>query len=46
VRVVPNDYRRVLAAQARFRAQGLPQDEAEMAAFWENTRDEMRAGGN
>ncbi|HEY6105030.1 MAG TPA: hypothetical protein VIV59_03550 [Anaeromyxobacteraceae bacterium] len=46
VRVVPNDYRRVLAAQARFRAQGLPPDEAEMAAFWENTRDEMRVGGN
>ncbi len=46
VRVVPNDYRRVLAAQARFRAQGLPPEEAVMAAFWENTRDQMRAGGN
>ncbi len=46
VRVVPNDYSRVLAAQARFRTQGLPPEEAEMAAFWENTRDEMRAGGN
>ncbi|HZY05958.1 MAG TPA: glutamate synthase-related protein, partial [Anaeromyxobacteraceae bacterium] len=46
VRIMPNDYRRVLAAQARFRAQGLPPDEAVMAAFWENTRDEMRVGGN
>ena len=46
VRIIPNDYRRVLEAQARFRAQGLPPDEAVMAAFWENTKDEMRAGGN
>jgi glutamate synthase (ferredoxin) len=46
VRIMPNDYRRVLAAQARFRAQGLPPDEAVMAAFWENTKDQMRVGGN
>jgi glutamate synthase (NADPH/NADH) large chain len=46
VRVVPNDYRRVLEAQARMRARGLSPDEAEMAAFEENARDEARVGGN
>ena len=46
VRVMPNDYRRMLEAQARMRARGLPPDEAEMAAFDENARDEARAGGN
>src|SRR5258706_1618116 len=46
VRVMPNDYRRVLEAQARMREKGLPPDEAEMAAFEENARDEARVGGN
>jgi glutamate synthase (ferredoxin) len=46
VRVVPNDYRRVLEAQARMRAKGLSPEEAEMAAFEENARDEARVGGN
>ena len=46
VRVMPNDFRRMLEAQARMRARGLPPDEAEMAAFDENARDEARAGGN
>jgi glutamate synthase (ferredoxin) len=46
VRVIPNDYRRVLAAQARMRAQGLTDEEAEMAAFEENARDLVRAGGS
>ena len=46
VRVMPNDYRRMLEAQARMRARGLLPDEAEMAAFEENARDEARAGGN
>ena len=36
VRVIPNDYARVLAAQARMRAAGLSEEEAEMAAFVEN----------
>ncbi len=36
VRVIPHDYRRVLEAQARMRATGLSDDEAEMAAFEEN----------
>jgi glutamate synthase (ferredoxin) len=46
VRVMPNDYRRMLDAQARMRAKGLSPDEAEMAAFDENARDEARVGGN
>jgi glutamate synthase (ferredoxin) len=46
VRVMPNDYRRMLEAQARMRAKGLSPEEAEMAAFDENARDEARAGGN
>jgi glutamate synthase (ferredoxin) len=46
LRVVPNDYRRVLDAQARMRQRGLSPAEAEMAAFEENAHDEMRAGGN
>jgi glutamate synthase (ferredoxin) len=46
VRVMPNDYRRVLEAQARMRETGLPEDEAVMAAFEENARNLARAGGN
>ncbi|HEY6006263.1 MAG TPA: glutamate synthase large subunit, partial [Anaeromyxobacter sp.] len=46
VRVMPNDYRRVLDAQARMRDKGLPPDEAEMAAFEQNVHDEARVGGN
>ena len=46
VRVMPNDFRRMLEAQARMRARGMPPDEAEMAAFEENARNEARAGGN
>jgi glutamate synthase (ferredoxin) len=46
VRVVPNDYRRVLDAQARMRQKGLSPEEAEMAAFEENTNDAMRVAGN
>jgi glutamate synthase (ferredoxin) len=46
VRVLPNDYRRVVEAQARMREKGLSADEAEMAAFELNARDEARAGGN
>ncbi|MFL5274275.1 MAG: glutamate synthase subunit alpha, partial [Anaeromyxobacteraceae bacterium] len=45
VRVVPNDYRRVLDAQARMRKKGLSAEEAEMAAFEENAHDVMRVGG-
>ncbi|HTN53388.1 MAG TPA: glutamate synthase large subunit [Anaeromyxobacter sp.] len=46
VRVMPNDYRRVLEAQARMREKGLPPDQAEMAAFELNAHDEARVGGN
>jgi len=44
-RVIPNDYRRVLEAQQRMRQKGLSPEEAEMAAFEENTHDAMRVGG-
>ena len=46
VRVMPNDYRRVLEAQARMREKGLPEEEAVMAAFDENARSLARVGGN
>ena len=46
VRVMPNDYRRMLDAQAKMRAKGLSPEEAEMAAFEENARDEARVSGN
>ncbi len=45
VRVIPHDYRRVLAAQARMAAAGLPPEEAEMAAFAQNAADLARVGG-
>jgi len=45
VAVVPNDYKRVLDAQARMRERGLSPEEAEMAAFEENARDLARVGG-
>ncbi len=46
IRVVPNDYRRVIEAQARMRERGLSQAEAEMAAFEENVLDARRVAGN
>ncbi len=46
VRVIPHDFRRVLEAQARMREKGLTPEEAEMAAFELNVRDEARVGGN
>jgi glutamate synthase (NADPH) large chain len=46
VRVMPNDYRRVLDAQAKMRASGMSPEEAEMAAFEANAHDEKRVGGN
>ena len=44
--MIPNDYRRVLDAQARMVAAGLPPEEAEMAAFEENAADLARVGGS
>jgi glutamate synthase (ferredoxin) len=46
IRVVPNDYRRVIEAQARMRERGLSEEEAEMAAFDENVLDARRVAGN
>jgi glutamate synthase (ferredoxin) len=46
VRVIPNDYRRVLEAQRKMRQSGLTHEQAEMAAFTQNAQDAMRAGGN
>ena len=43
---MPNDYRRVLEAQARMREKGLSEDEAVMAAFTENARAVTRASGS
>ena len=45
VKVYPNDYRRVIETQKRFKASGLPEDEAVMAAFEANAHDLMRVGG-
>jgi glutamate synthase (NADPH/NADH) large chain len=45
VRVMPNDYRRVLEAQRRMRETGLSQEDAEMAAFELNSHDLARLGG-
>jgi glutamate synthase domain-containing protein 1 len=45
VRVMPNDYQRVLDAQAQMRQKGLTFAEAEMAAFELNSHDLARVGG-
>jgi glutamate synthase (ferredoxin) len=45
VKVYPNDYRRVIETQKRYRARGLPAEEAIMAAFEENAHDMARVGG-
>ena len=46
LRVIPKDYKRVLACLKRAHDQGLSGDEAIMAAFEENSRDLSRVGGN
>jgi glutamate synthase (ferredoxin) len=46
IRIVPNDYRRVMEAQARMREKGLSREEAEMAAFDDNVLDAKRVAGN
>jgi glutamate synthase (ferredoxin) len=45
VKVYPNDYRRVLETQKKFKESGLSDEEAEMAAFGMNAQDLARAGG-
>ncbi|MFO1456523.1 MAG: glutamate synthase large subunit [Steroidobacteraceae bacterium] len=46
VKVIPKDYKRVLACLKKAHDQGLSGDEAVMAAFEENSRDLSRVGGN
>jgi glutamate synthase (NADPH) large chain len=46
VKVMPKDYKRMLACIERAQGQGLTGDEAIMAAFEENARDLSRVGGN
>jgi glutamate synthase domain-containing protein 3 len=45
VRVMPNDYKRVLESQKKMRETGLSAEEAEMAAFELNSHDVARLGG-
>jgi glutamate synthase (ferredoxin) len=46
VKVYPNDYRRALEAEEKKKAEGLSDEEARMAAFYQNAADRLRAGGN
>jgi len=46
VKIMPKDYKRMLACIKRVHDQGLTGDEAIMAAFEENARDLSRIGGN
>ena len=46
VKVIPRDYKRMLACIDRAHEQGLVGDEAIMVAFEENSRDLSRVGGN
>ena len=46
VRVMPRDFKRVVASLKRAHEQGLSGDEAVMVAFEENARDLARVGGN
>ena len=45
VKVLPNDYKRVVEAQQRMVESGMSAEEAEMAAFELNAHDAARAGG-
>lgn len=45
VKVYPNDYRRVLETQKRYRIEGLSEDDAVMASFTENSQSIARVGG-
>jgi glutamate synthase (ferredoxin) len=46
VKVMPRDYKRMLACLSRAHDQGLTGDDAVMVAFEENARDLSRVGGN
>jgi glutamate synthase (ferredoxin) len=45
VRVIPQDYRRVLEAQKAMLLKGMTPEEAEMAAFEKNSKDASRLHG-
>jgi len=45
VKVLPNDYKRVLDAQRTMRERGMSEEEAVMAAFELNAKDVARVGG-
>lgn len=46
VKVIPNDYKRILTAIERMKKDGLSDDEAVMSAFQENANSLARIGGN
>ncbi|MBK9990238.1 MAG: glutamate synthase large subunit [Verrucomicrobia bacterium] len=46
VKIMPKDYKRMLACIKKAHGQGLTGEEAIMAAFEENSRDTSRVGGN
>jgi glutamate synthase (NADPH/NADH) large chain len=46
VRVVPNDYERMMEAFRKVEAEGLSGEEAAMAAFELNKNDRARVSGN
>jgi glutamate synthase domain-containing protein 3 len=46
VKILPRDYKRMLACISRAHDQGLTGEEAIMRAFEENARDLSRVGGN
>ena len=46
VKVYPNDYRRVVETQKRYKLKGLSDEDAVMAAFEENAHDLARVGGS
>ncbi|MGB5059671.1 MAG: hypothetical protein WBO48_13290, partial [Candidatus Promineifilaceae bacterium] len=46
VKVLPNDYKRMLEAIDQAKATGLEQEEAEIAAFEANMNDVARVSGN
>jgi len=46
IKVIPKDYKRVLACLRKAHDQGLSGDDAIMAAFEENSHDLSRVGGN
>ena len=45
VKVIPNDYKRVLDAQRRILESGMTAEQAAMAAFEQNSHDRARIGG-